>query len=72
MKARGEGDEGKMVGQGHRSDQHEIDQTPGGHGRQEGLAGSGVWGHEESDTTKQLDNKNAEPESVAMSFTVVR
>ena len=43
--------EDKMAGQCHRSDQHEFDQTPGGSGRQEGLAGSGPWGHEESDTT---------------------
>ena len=41
--------EDEMVGQGHRSDQHEFD--PGGSGRQEGLAFSGPWGHEESDTT---------------------
>ena len=45
-----------MVGQGHRSDQHESDQTPGGGGRQEGLVCSGPWGHEESDTTKRLNN----------------
>ena len=42
-----------MVGQCHRSDQHEFDPTPGGSGRQEGLARSGPWGHEESDMTKR-------------------
>ena len=30
-----------------------ADPTPGGSGRQEGLACSGSWGHEESDTTKR-------------------
>ena len=45
--------EDKMVGQCHRSDQHEFDPTPGGSGRQAGLACSGPWGHEESNTTKQ-------------------
>ena len=43
----------KMVGQCHRSDQHEFDPTLGGSGRQEGLVYSGLWGHKESDTTKQ-------------------
>ena len=43
--------EDEMVGQCHRSNQHEFDQTPGDNGRQEGLACSGSWGHEESDTT---------------------
>ena len=33
-----------------------FDLTPGGSGRQEGLACSGPWGHEESDTTKRLNN----------------
>ena len=46
-----------MVGQCHRSYQHEFDQTPGGSGRQEGLACSGPWGHEEFDRIKRL-NKN--------------
>ena len=31
--------------------QHEFDQSLGGSGRQEGLACSGPWGHEELDTT---------------------
>ena len=42
--------EDEMAGQGHRSDQHEFDPTLGGSGRQEGLACSGPWGYEESDT----------------------
>ena len=44
--------EDEMVGQCCRSYQHEFDPTPGGSGRQEGLACSGPWGHEESDMTK--------------------
>ena len=47
-----------MVGQCHRSDQDEFDQTLGGGGRQEGLACSGPWGHEELDMTQQLNNNN--------------
>ena len=47
-----------MVGQGHRSDQHEFDPTPGGSGRQEGLPCSGPWGHKESDMTERLNNDN--------------
>ena len=46
--------EDEMVGQCHRSDQHEFDPTQGGSGRQEGL--SGPCGHEESDMTKRLNN----------------
>ena len=37
--------EDEVVGQCHGSDQHEIDPTLGGSGRQEGLACSGPWGH---------------------------
>ena len=44
--------EDEMVGQCHRSCQNEFDPTPGGSGRQEGLACSGPWGHEELDMTK--------------------
>ena len=39
--------EDEMAGQCHRSDPHEFDPTPGGSGRQEGLACSGPWGHKE-------------------------
>ena len=49
--------EDEMVGQCHQSEQHESDPTSGGSGRQEGLACSGPWGHEESDTTQRLNNK---------------
>ena len=44
--------EDEMVGQCHRSYQHEFDPTPRGGGKQEVLACSGPWGHEESDMTK--------------------
>ena len=43
--------EDKMVGQCHRSDQHDFEQSPGGSGKQEGLACCGLWGHEVSDMT---------------------
>ena len=43
--------EDEMVGQCHQRYQHKFDPTPGGSGSQEGLACSGPWGHEESDTT---------------------
>ena len=45
-----------MAGQCHQSYEHESDPTPGGSGRQEGLACSGPWDHEESETTKRLNN----------------
>ena len=45
-----------MVGWCHQSYQHEFDPTLAGSGRQEGLACSGPWGHEEQDMTKQLNN----------------
>ena len=48
--------EDEMVGQCHQSYQHEFDTTPDGSGRQEGLACSDPWDHEESDMTKRLNN----------------
>ena len=50
--------EDEMAGQCLQSNQHEFDTTPGGSGGQEGLACSGPWGHEESDTTKQHELEN--------------
>ena len=44
--------EDEMVGQCHRSDQYEFDPATGGSGRQERLACSSPWRHEESDMTK--------------------
>ena len=49
-----------MVGQCHRSHQREFGPAPGGSRRQVGLACSGAWGHEESGTTKQLNNNNCD------------
>ena len=43
--------EDEKAGQCLQSNQHEFDPTPGVSGRQEVLACSGPWGHEESDTT---------------------
>ena len=57
-----------LAGQCHQSDQHEFDQTPGGSGRQEGLACAGPWGHEELDTTKQInDNWSVKQTNVQVS-----
>ena len=47
----------EMVGQCHQSYQHEFDPTSGGSGRQEGLPCSGPGVHEESDMTKQQQQK---------------
>ena len=37
----------RLLCQCHRSYQREFDPTPGGSGRQEGLACCGPWGHKE-------------------------
>ena len=50
--------EDEMDGQYHRSYQHNFDPTPGGSGRQERLACSGPWGHEESDTMTKQQQQN--------------
>ena len=50
--------EDEMAGQCHQSHQHEFGPAPGGSRRQVGLVCSGPWGHEESGTTKQLNNNN--------------
>ena len=42
--------EDEVDGQRHRSDQHEFNPTPGGSGRQEGLAASSPWDHKDPDT----------------------
>ena len=52
MKARGEGDDrGRDGWTVSLKLPNRFDPTPGGSGRQEGLACSGPWGHEESDMT---------------------
>ena len=43
--------EDEMVGEHHRLDGHEFDQTPGDSGGQRSLACCSPWGHKESDTT---------------------
>ena len=43
--------EDEMAGQCPQSYQYEFDPTPGGSGRQEGLACSGSWGHKKLDVT---------------------
>ena len=53
--------EDEMVGQCHQSYQHVFDPTLGGSGRQEGLACSGPWGHEESDTTTKQQLQKSGP-----------
>ena len=47
-----------MAGQCLRTNQHEIDTSMGDSGRQ-GLACSVLWGHEESDTTKRLNDNDS-------------
>ena len=47
--------EDEMVGWHHQLNGDEFEQTPGVSNGQGGLAGCGPWGHEESDTTEQLN-----------------
>ena len=50
--------EDEMVGWHHQLSKHEFEQTPG-HGEGQGsLACCSPWGHEESDRTWQLHNRN--------------
>ena len=49
--------EDEMVGWHHRLDGHDSGQTPGNSDGQGSLACCSPWGHEESDTTGQLNNK---------------
>ena len=44
-----------MVGWHHRLDGHEFEQTSGAGEGQGSLAGCSPWGHEELDTTEQLN-----------------
>ena len=64
--------EDEMVGQCHRSYQYEFDPTPGGSGRQEGLACSDPWGHKESDTTKRLNNNKSLLFAVASNLQILQ
>ena len=49
--------EDKMVGRHHRLNGHEFEQALGEGERQGSLACWSPWGHKESDTTEQLNNK---------------
>ena len=47
-----------MVGWHHLLNGDEFEQTPGDGKRQGSLACCSPWGHKESDTTEQLNNKD--------------
>ena len=47
----------EMVGWHHRLNGHEFEQTPGNSEGQRSLVCFSPWGHKESDTTEQLNNK---------------
>ena len=47
-----------MAGQHHQCNDHELGQTLGDGEEQGGLASYGPWGHEELDTTGQLNNNS--------------
>ena len=47
-----------MVGWHHRLNGHEFEQTSGDSEGQGSLAFCSPWGHKESDTTEQLNNKS--------------
>ena len=47
-----------MVGWHHRLPGHEFEQAPGNSEGQGGLVCGSPWGHKESGTTEQLNNKN--------------
>ena len=49
--------EDEMVGWHHRPDGHEFKQTLGEGDGQGGLVCCSLWGHKESDTTEQLNNR---------------
>ena len=46
-----------MIGWHHQLNGHEFQQAPGDGEGQESLACCSPWGHKESDTTEQLNNK---------------
>ena len=50
--------EDEMVGWHHQLNGHEFEQTQGDSERQRSLACYSPWGHNESDTTQQLNNNN--------------
>ena len=50
--------EDEMVGWHHQLNGHEFEQTPGDGEGQGSLVCCSTWGHEESNTTQQLNNIN--------------
>ena len=52
--------EDDMVGWHHPLNGHEFEQAPGDGEGQGGLVCCSLWGHKESDTTKQLSNNTTE------------
>ena len=52
--------EDEMVGWHHRLNGHEFEQAPGDGDGQGSLVCCSPWGHEESDTTEQLNNNGAQ------------
>ena len=49
--------EGEIVGWHHQLNEHEFEQAPGVGDGQGSLVCCSPWGHKESDTTKQLNNR---------------
>ena len=47
-----------MAGWHHQLNRHEFEQAPGDSEGQGSLACCSPWGHKESDTTEQVNNKN--------------
>ena len=58
-----------MVEWHHQPNGHGFEQAPGDSEGQGGLACCGPWGHKESDTTEQLNNKL--PSLIVSAFSVV-
>ena len=52
-------EEDELIRQHHQLSGHEFEQTPGDNKGQGSLACFSPWGHKESDTTEQLNNKSA-------------
>ena len=59
--------EGEMVGWHHQLSGHEFEQIPGDSEGQESPGCYGPWGHKESDTTQQLNNKQTKKNPVIYS-----
>ena len=53
---------GEIIGQHHRFNGHELEQTLGDSGGQKSLACCSPWSQKESDTTQRLNNKRRDRE----------